>query len=123
MSGHARSRRFGAVKVLSNRFGAVRVLSKSGAKFVARPTRLKLTEAMCRSAVVPSGKSQMILWEGAVRGLGLRCLSGGSRTWIYIYRSAGGGRNAPSQTLRLGSWPEVTADAARKAASRHAGAV
>jgi integrase len=83
----------------------------------------KLTEPMCRDATVPEGKAQAILWDGAVTGLGLRCLSGGAKTWVYVYRGGAGGRKGVSQTLRLGSWPEVTADAARKAARRHAGAV
>ncbi len=90
---------------------------------MGKSAKRKLTEAMCRDAIVPTGKAQIILWDGAVTGFGLRCLGGGAKTWIYVYRGGGGGRKAVSQTLRLGSWPEVTADAARKAASRYAGVV
>jgi integrase len=72
---------------------------------------------------VPSGKSQVILWDSTVTGLGLRCLSGGTKTWIYAYRSVDGGRTVNSQRVRLGSWPEVTTDAARRSARAHAGAV
>ena len=56
-------------------------------------------------------------------GLGLRCLPSGAKTWIFAYRSADGGRRANSQRLRLGSWPEVSVDIARKSARGHAGAV
>src|SRR5262245_21873818 len=82
----------------------------------------KITESMARSAAVPEGKRQIILWDGAVTGLGLRCLPGGGRTWIFVYRGDGG-RNANSQTLRIGGYPEVTVEAARKAARAHSGAV
>ena len=73
--------------------------------------------------VVPAENFHLVLWDGAVTGLGLRCLNGGAKTWIYVYRAAGGGRKSCSQTLRLGSWPEVSVEAARKAAQAQAGAV
>src|SRR5262245_61453341 len=85
--------------------------------------RRKLTETMAHMAVVPIGKTQTILWDSAVTGFGLRCLAGGAKTWVLVYRPAGGGRRATSQTLKLGSWPRVSAEAARKAARVHAGAV
>lgn len=123
MSGYARPRHFGAVRVLSNGFRAVRVLSKMGVSGIPKAARRKLTEPMCRSASVPAGRSQIILWDGAVTGLGLRCLRGGAKTWVYVYRPNGGGRGTASQTYRIGSFPEVTPHAARKAAQQHAGAV
>ena len=63
------------------------------------------------------------MWDGAVTGLGLRCLAGGTKTWVFVYRAPGGGRKVPSQTFKLGSWPTVTAEAARKAARAQAGAL
>ena len=99
---------------------AVRVLSKISA--MTMRARRKITENLAHSATVPNGKSQTILWDGAVTGLGLRCLAGGTKTWVFVYRAAGGGRKAPSQTFKLGSWPEVTTEAARKAAHAQAGA-
>ena len=86
-------------------------------------TRRKITENMARAALVPDGKTQRILWDGAVTGLGLRCLQGGGKTWVFIYRASGVGRKASSQTIKLGSWPAVSADAARNAARAQAGAV
>ena len=86
-------------------------------------TRGKLTETMTRSAAVPTGKKQVILWDGSVVGFGLRCYASGAKTWIYVYRAAGGGRKVQSQIFTLGSWPTVSVEAARKAARVHAGAV
>ena len=90
---------------------------------MSKPATGKLTEATCRAARVPQGKSQIVLWDTLVTGLGLRCLPSGAKTWIFAYRSAGGGRRANSQRLRLGSWPEVSLDIARRSARGHAGAV
>ena len=45
---------------------------------MAKSPKPKLTERMCRDAVVREGKAQAILWDGAVTGLGLRCLPGGA---------------------------------------------
>ena len=64
------------------------------------------------------------MWDGAVTGLGLRCLRRRREDWVYRYRAAGGGANdPPHRSLRLGSWPEVSVEAARKAARAQAGAV
>jgi integrase len=83
----------------------------------------KLTVALIEGTQVPAGKSQVLLWDAAVTGLHLRCLAGGSKTWIYRYRAGDGGRSAPLRSVRLGSWPTLTIDAARKAARGHAGQV
>jgi len=85
--------------------------------------RQKLTEAVARSAAVPSGEKQLILWDDAVIGFGLRCLPGGAKTWIFAYRAAGGGRTVSSQRVKLGSWPTLSVEAARKAARVQAGMV
>jgi len=89
----------------------------------AKKPRRRLTEALARDSTVPEGKSQVIAWDSAVTGFGLRCLKGGAKTWVYVYRPGGGGRAASSQTLTLGHWPAVSAEAARKAARAHAGVV
>src|SRR5262245_57651491 len=90
---------------------------------MADGARRKLTEAVARSVALPAGKTHMILWDDAMTGLGLRCLPGGAKTWVYVYRASGGGRKGSSQTLRLGSWPTLSVDAARKAARVQAGMV
>ena len=90
---------------------------------MSKPATGKLTEARCRAARVPPGKPQIVLWDSLVTGLGLRCLPSGAKTWIFAYRAAGGGRRANSQRLRVGSWPEVSLEIARRSARGHAGAV
>ena len=109
----------GAVTVLSCCRGAV---GKWTVNDDADPTKSS-RRALTRSAAVPIGKKQVILWDASVVGFGLRCYATGARTWIFVYRAPGGGRKAPSQTLTLGSWPTVSVEAARKAARGHAGAV
>ncbi|MCG2644288.1 MULTISPECIES: tyrosine-type recombinase/integrase [Bradyrhizobium] len=114
-----------AVKVLSSRpswKGAEGLIFSSGQANMSKSKAQKLSTAICRKTGVPAGKSQIILWDSVVTGLGLRCLSGGSRTWIFAYR-ADGGRRVNSQRVRLGSWPEVSVDDARRAARFHAGTV
>lgn len=75
------------------------------------------------STGVPAGKSQTVLWDGMVTGLGLRLRLGGSKAWVFVYRPKGAGRAKPSRKLTLGSWPTLTIDAARAAAQAMAGAV
>jgi integrase len=81
-----------------------------------------LTETTAKSATVPNGKQQVIIWDATVTGLGLRCLASGVKTWVFIYRGAGG-RRANSQTVRIGAYPEIGVEAARKAARGFAGDV
>ena len=78
----------GAVK----RARAVRVLSKIEGSRDGEISTAQAHRSHVPERDVPSGKSQIIVWDGAVTGLGLRCLSGGAKTWVYVYRAAGGGR-------------------------------
>src|SRR5262245_39270784 len=94
--GRTEPEHFGAVRVLSKQFGAVRVLSKMDAN--PNHLRRKLTELIAKTATMPSGKRQFILWDSDVVGFGLRCLAGGAKTWIYVYRPDGAGRGISSQT-------------------------
>jgi integrase len=75
------------------------------------------------AARVPAGKSEAVLWDGAVTGLGLRLRLGGAASWTFQYRPKGVGRAEPSRKVTLGSWPTLTIDAARTAAQAMAGAV
>jgi integrase len=74
-------------------------------------------------AVVPEGERQLMLWDSDVPGLGVRCLPGGTKTFVYRYRPYGGGRNVNPQLLKLGTFPALGLDDARAAARIHAGAV
>jgi integrase len=75
------------------------------------------------SGGVPDGKTQTVLWDGAVTGLGLRLRLGGAASWTFQYRPKGAGRAEPSRKVTLGSWPTLAIDAARTAAQAMAGAV
>ena len=84
-------------------------------------TRAKIEKFV--SAGVPAGKSQAVLWDGMVTGLGLRLRLGGAASWTFQYRPKGVGRAEPSRKVTLGSWPTLAIDAARSAAQAMAGAV
>jgi len=80
----------------------------------------KLTETIVRRARVPANRRQLFLWDSAVTGFGVRILPGGSRTFWYQYRTAGG-RSGTSRMVRIGPWPTVTLADARKRARDLAG--
>ena len=84
-------------------------------------TKVKIEKFV--SGGVPDGKSQTVLWDGMVTGLGLRLRLGGAASWMYAYRPKGLGRGGPARKLTLGQWPGVTLDAARTAARAKAGEV
>ena len=84
---------------------------------------MKLTIARINSAKIPPDKAELKLWDAAVNGLFLRLLSGGGKSWVYRYRASGGGRSAKIRSIKLGSYPTLSIDAARGAAKDHAGQI
>jgi integrase len=70
----------------------------------------------------PSG-AQTVLWDSKPVGLGLKIRASGSCGWVFCYRPEGAGRKETSRTVSLGTWPSVTLDAARAAATAKAGEV
>jgi integrase len=83
----------------------------------------KLTEAQVANARVPDGKSRVVLWDGGVTGFGLRCSKSGAKSFILMYRPQGLGRTAPSRTLTLGRWPDLSIEQARSVARARIGEV
>ena len=86
----------------------------------------KLTRAKVEDFVrkgIPDGKTESILWDSQIIGLGLRLRSSGSTSWLFQFRPKGGGRGSPSRKLTLGSYPTVSVDAARAAARMRAGEI
>ena len=67
-----------------------------------------LTDAQCRNAVCPPEKKQKRFADAA--GMYLQVSPAGSKRWFLKYRLAGA-----EKQLALGSYPEVTLTAARKA--------
>jgi hypothetical protein len=85
--------------------------------------RAPLTKSRIEKAKVPSGISQLMLWDAIVSGFGVRCLPGGSKTFVFRYRPRGGGRSVNPRLLKLGVFPSISLDDARAAARIHAGNV
>ncbi len=85
--------------------------------------RAPLTKIRIEKAKAPTGADQLMLWDSAVSGFGVRCLPGGSKTFVYRYRPHGGGRSVNPRLLKLGSFPSISLDDARAAARIHAGDV
>jgi integrase len=81
----------------------------------------KLTETKIAYTRVPA-TGQTMLWDSQVRGLGVRILPSGTRTFWFMYRPPGG-RSVNSRMVKIGTFPTVTLADARKAARGHAGAV
>jgi Arm DNA-binding domain len=82
----------------------------------------KLTETMVANATVPPGKPQAFLWDSQVTGFGVRLLAAGSKTFWFQYRPPGG-RSVSARMFRIGLWPSVALNDARKAAKALAGQV
>jgi integrase len=85
--------------------------------------RTPLTRNRIEKAKVPPGTSQLMLWDAVVSGFGVRCLPGGSKTFVFRYRPHGGGRSVNPRLLKLGAFPSISLDDARAAARIHAGNV
>jgi integrase len=75
------------------------------------------------TAGTPPGKSETVLWDNAVTGLGLRVRATGAASWALVYRKRGAGRKEPARRVTLGSWPALTLDAARAAAQAMVGQI
>ena len=75
------------------------------------------------AAGAPPGKSEAMLWDNAVTGLGLRARATGSCSWTLVYRPRGGGRKETARRVTLGPWPGLTLDAARAAAKAMVGEI
>jgi integrase len=85
--------------------------------------RTPLTKSRIDKAKVPPGANQLMLWDTIVSGFGVRCLPGGSRTFVFRYRPHGGGRSVNPRLLKLGAFPSISLPDARAAARIHAGSV
>jgi integrase len=85
--------------------------------------RTPLTRSRIEKATVPPGAGQLMLWDSFVAGFGVRCLPGGSKTFVYRYRPHGGGRSVNPRLLKLGAFPSLSLDDARATARIHAGDV
>ena len=81
--------------------------------------RKKLTEARVKRVRRPK-TGQVFLWDGEVRGFGVRILPSGSKTFWFQYRPRGGGS---SRMIRIDSFPKISVAKARDQARVFAGKV
>jgi integrase len=82
------------------------------------PNRAKISKT-----VVDALKPDAVVWDTEVRGFGVRCRTGGTKTYIVQYR-AGSGRGAPLRKYTIGRHGSPwTPDQARKEARRVLGLV
>jgi integrase len=58
--------------------------------------------------VLPSGKTEAIIFDESLAGFGLRLREGGSRAWIFQYS-----RDGHTRRMTLGKFPKLSAQAAR----------
>ena len=72
---------------------------------------MKLTKATVQKLALPPGKSELLAFDDALPGFGLRLRAGGKRSWIAQYRI---GRQ--QRRVTLGTVDTVDADEARKRA-------
>src|SRR5262249_44987390 len=85
--------------------------------------RTPLTKSRIEKVKVPPSTGQIMLWDTIVSGFGVRCLPGGSKTFVFRYRPHGGGRSVNPRLLKLGAFPSISLDDARAAARIQAGNV
>ena len=93
----------------------------------------RLTEAAVDRACCPPATRQIFLWDGDVKGFGVRILASGRKTFWYQYRPEGGARGRPrpgrksgtviSRMIRIGTFPAISVAVARKRARALAGKV
>jgi integrase len=79
----------------------------------------KFTKTSVAAMQVADGKRETTYWDVTVKGLGVRALASGVRSWVYRYRDTYGKK----RQIALGDVSAVSLDAARKAAMEHAAKV
>lgn len=81
------------------------------------PEKRKLTKRTIDAIPSPSGADRVVIHDAEVKGFSIR-ISRGARTF-YLYRWIGG----RPQRIRLGTYPELTPEAARRLAEKSNGEV
>ncbi|RZN32303.1 site-specific integrase [Bradyrhizobium sp. Leo121] len=77
------------------------------------------TKATVRKIRCPSGQSEQFFWDANCRGLGIRALRSGRRSWIFQYRD----QHGRTRRIALGDVSVVGLDDAREEARRKAASV
>jgi len=63
------------------------------------------------------GKKEVIVWDTALTGFGVRVRPSGAKSYVVVYR-AGVGRKAPVRKVTLGTVGRLTPDTARSLAAK-----
>jgi integrase len=84
---------------------------------MAAPAKRKLTKRTIDAIPSPAGEERVVIHDSEVKGFSIR-ISRGARTF-YLYRWIGG----RPQRIRLGGYPELTPEAARRLAEKSNGEV
>ena len=74
---------------------------------------MRLTKANVAKLSLPQGKSELLVFDEALAGFGIRLRYGGKRTWIAQYRVG-----SKQRRLSLGSTETLDAEEARRRADR-----
>lgn len=82
---------------------------------------VKLTDRTAKTAAPRSERYE--LCDGPLKGLSLRVGSSGAKTWYFLYRGNEGGRMEAKKRFRLGTFPALGADEARRLARAHRASV
>jgi hypothetical protein len=75
----------------------------------------KLTKRVVDGLAATGGKP-LYVYDTELKGLGIRCMPSGVKSWIVEYRPRGGGRGISRKRMTLGATTTLTPEEARKAA-------
>ena len=84
-----------------------------GLRSESRQQFVKLTDAAVERVELPSGKSQVYLYDSEQPGLALRVRASGGKSWVYLFTKPG---VDGTQRKTLGAWPRFKEKDARAAA-------
>lgn len=90
---------------------------------MVKSARVNLTVQRIVEATCPPGKSEAILQDAVVPGIGVRVYPTGRKAYFIQYRADGGGRSAPQRRFSLGEVNAISLADARKAAKKKIGEV
>jgi integrase len=89
------------------------------AKRASATSAVAFTKATVRKISCPLGQTEKFFWDGDCRGLGIRTLASGRRSWIFQYRDEHG----RTRRIALGDLTAVSLDDAREEARRKAASI
>src|SRR6056297_1829205 len=83
---------------------------------------MKLTKRKVDSAKCETNKP-IYMWDGSIKGFGVKILPSGVKRYVFKYRSYGGGRRAAQRWMQLGTHGEMPFEKVREHARQVSAAV